>query len=162
MLSALQQQRVWDGMLGAEIRSNYFADLSAGYYKRQKIATWAILFVSSGAAVSVLASLPDWAMLLRPVLTLTTAGLSGYSLVMQNQKLAVDAADLHARWDRFAKAYRNLWDDMYADDALDTLKKLEDMETDLSKSGVGLFAYDKSSMLRWQDHVEQQHHLVGV
>lgn len=96
MLSEPQLKRVWEGMLESEVRANYFADLSHRYYARQWNATWATLFCSSGAAVSVLANVPENLTWLRAVLALAAAGLSGYSVVMQNQKMAVDSADLHA------------------------------------------------------------------
>ncbi len=44
MLSELQQRRVWEGWLSAEIRANYFADLSSGYHQpprsRPSSSTW--------------------------------------------------------------------------------------------------------------------------
>ena len=49
MLSELQQKRVWDGWLSAENRANYFADLSRGYHRKQRLVTWAMLVLSSGA-----------------------------------------------------------------------------------------------------------------
>jgi hypothetical protein len=36
MLSAYQQKLVWDGLLGAEIRSAYFAELSGRYVRIQR------------------------------------------------------------------------------------------------------------------------------
>jgi len=49
MLSEPQQKRVWDGWLSAENRANYFADLSRGYHRKQRLVTWAMLVLSSGA-----------------------------------------------------------------------------------------------------------------
>ena len=40
MLSEAQQKRVWDGMLGEEIRADYFAELAGIYLWRQRAATW--------------------------------------------------------------------------------------------------------------------------
>ena len=54
MLSEAQQRRVWEGMLSAEIRANYFAELSGKYHRRQRVVTWVILFLSSGAAATFL------------------------------------------------------------------------------------------------------------
>src|SRR5436190_24402932 len=102
-LSEAQQARVWEGMLGAEIRSLYFADLSARYHRHQRLSTWGSLALSSGAAVSVLATLPEYLSWLRPALTLGTAGLSAWTIAMQNQKFAIDAAELHSRWNRLSK-----------------------------------------------------------
>ena len=155
MLTDVQQKRVWEGMLSAEIRANYFADLSNGYHRRQRIATWLTLFFSSGAFASfVFKELPPGLEWVRPLLALLTAALSAYSLVAQNQKLAVDSVDLHARWNKLAREYENLWDEMYASDALERLQKLEEGGVELSKSGAS-FGYDKKAMLKWQLHVER-------
>lgn len=114
MLSEAQQIRVWEGMLGAETRANYFAELSSRYMQKQRLATWATLLFSSGAVASLLANVPsEWKL----ALAIATTAVSLYSVVMQNQKLAVDASDLHARWNRLAKEYGRVWENVYAGDA---------------------------------------------
>jgi len=153
MLSESQQRRVWEGMLGGEIRACYFADLSGRLNSRQRWAIWAVLIFSSGATAAVLASLPpDW-LWLRFVLPLLAAAVSLYSVVMQNQKFAVDASDLHARWNRLAKDYEAIWENIYADDAIDRLKELDERATELSKVGAASFRYNKRAMLKWENHV---------
>ena len=152
MLSEAQQKRVWEGMLGAEIRANYFADLSGRLHVRQRSATWLTLVLSSGAVVSVVASLPPEHSWIRIALTVATAGISAYSVVMQNQKFAVDASDLHARWNGLAKDFESLWENVYASDASARLSALEDRKTELSKAGSA-FKYDERRMLRWETHV---------
>jgi outer membrane murein-binding lipoprotein Lpp len=154
MLSQSQQRRVWEGMLSAEIRACYFADLSRRLQSRQKLATWAVLLFSSGAAAAALASLPEKLLWLRPTLPIITAGLSGYSIVTQNQKSAVDAADLHARWNRLAKDYEAIWENVYAADAPERLVSLDERATELSKTGATL-PYKKRVMLKWENHVVQ-------
>ena len=152
MLSETQQKRVWEGMLEAEIRANYFADHSSHLHSRQRLATWATLLLSSGAAVSVLASLPADYSWIRIVLTFATAGISAYSVAMQNQKFAVDAAELHLRWNRLAKDYENIWENVYADDAEDRLRVLDERASEISKAATP-FGYRKRAMLRWEEHV---------
>jgi hypothetical protein len=156
MLSDVQIKRVWEGMLGAEIRSDYFADLSGSYLGKQRLATWSTLFLSSGAAVSFVANIPQDYSFVRPLLACLAAAVSLYSVVMQNQKLAVDASDLHFRWNRLAMDYTRLWEDVYSEDALKTLNALDDRAAELSKSGTS-FPNREKKMLRWQTHVEQQH-----
>jgi hypothetical protein len=153
MLTALQQREVWEGMLGAEIRSNYFADLSGRYARKQRIATWATLAFSSGAVAALIATWPDY---VRITLAAITAGISAYSVVMQNQKLAVDSSDLHARWSRLANDYRRLWDDMYAEDALSVLDGLLQREEELSKAGTA-FPNRRRVMEKWEAHVVAHH-----
>ena len=152
MLSEAQQKRVWEGMLGAEIRANYFADLSARLQGRQRAAIWIALVLSSGAVVSVVASLPSEYGWIRIALTVAAAGVNAYSVVKQNQKFAVDASDLHARWNRLAKDYESVWENVYASDAPVRLSTLEERNIELSKAGSG-FKYDKRRMLKWETHV---------
>jgi hypothetical protein len=152
MLSEAQQKRVWEGMLGAEIRANYFADLSGRLQVRQKRATWATLVLSSSAATSVLASIPVGLSWIRAVLTVATVGMSAYSIAMQNQKFAVDAAELHARWNRLAKEYEHIWENVYAQDAMERLDSLDNQASEISKVGTA-FGYHKRNMLKWERHV---------
>jgi hypothetical protein len=152
MLSEVQRQRVWEGMLGAEIRANYFADLSGRLHTRQRAAIWATLVLSSGAAASVIASLPADYSWVRVVLTVGTAAISAYSVVMQNQKFAVDAAELHLRWNRLMREYEQIWEDVYAEDAAARLNSLDERAAEISKTGVA-FGYNKRTMLKWERHV---------
>jgi hypothetical protein len=156
MLSDLQQKRVWEGWLSAEIRANYFADLSGRYHRRQRLTTWAILVCSSGAAGALVAGLPSHYAWAAPALSLLTAGLSGYALAVQHQKSAVDAADLHFRWNSLANAYARLWDDVYSAEAPATLTTLESTGAELSKAGTA-FPVLVRRLLKWQEHVERHH-----
>lgn len=157
MLTALQQKRVWEGMLAAEIRANYFGDLSGRYRLFQRLATGLTFFFSSGAfATFAVKDGPEALVWLRPLLTLLTAAVSAYSFVAQNQERTMNSVDLHSRWNKLAKEYETLWDDMYADDAFDQLQRLDDRATELSKSGAA-FPYYEKKMLRWQRHVEEHH-----
>ncbi len=157
MLSELQRQRVWEAWLSAEIRANYFAELSGHYARLQRHATWLTLLLSSGAALSLVAkALPAaWAWVV-PLLVFATAALSLYSLVMQNQKNAIDSADLHLRWNSLARDYAALWDDMYSEDAVSRLGALEQRELEASKSGTA-FPVKHDRLLKWQEHVERHH-----
>ena len=140
-------------MLGGEIRACYFGDLSGRLNARQRWATWAVLILTSSATAVVLASLPPNWLWLRFVLPLLAAAVSLYSVVMQNQKFAVDASDLHARWNRLSKDYEAIWENIYADEAIDRLKELEERATELSKIGAASFRYNKRAMLKWEKHV---------
>ena len=110
MLTPLQQKRVWENMLGAEIRENYFADLSGRY-------------------------LPHGLVWIRATLAVVAAAISLYSVVMQNQKFAVDSSDLYAHWERLAHDYQRLRDNTYSEDAVEVLDKLVTCEEELSKGG---------------------------
>jgi uncharacterized protein YndB with AHSA1/START domain len=47
MLSDLQRQRVWEAWLSAEIRANYFAELSGYYHRLQRALTWLTLLLAA-------------------------------------------------------------------------------------------------------------------
>lgn len=155
MLTAAQQRQVWEGWLSAEIRANYFAELSTRYRQRQKVVTWLTLFASSGAVLALVTrgGLPWWA----PAgLALLTVGLSLYTLVQQNERQAWDAADLHVRWLRLATDAEALWSDMYAATAPARLAGLTERSLELSKAGTA-FPVHARRLERWQAHVERHH-----
>jgi hypothetical protein len=154
-LSEAQITRAWEGMLGAEIRANYFADLVSRSNTRQKVSTWAALFLSSGALATISVSLPakfQW------TLIALSAAVNLYSLVQQNHKKAVDAVKLHSRWLRIANAYTEVWENVYASDAKDKLDAATAMEAEASEASNG-FPYEKRQMLKWERHVVAHHSL---
>ena len=152
MLSEAQIERVWQGMLGAEIRANYFAELTERYNRRQRWATWGTLFMSSGALATILIQLPaQWAWV-RAVFAAVATALSLYSVVRQNSKLSVDAADLYARWNKLSSQYEKLWEDVTVDGAIDILEALTEHGRELSKSATA-FPNDERAMLKWENHV---------
>lgn len=156
VLSDLQRKRVWEGWLSAEIRANYFAELSNRYYRAQRAITWLVLLSSSGAFVTLVSNAPpSWAWV-APALAFLTAALSFLSMVVQTQKSATDAADLHVRWTSLGRDYAALWDDMYAGDASVRLAALEQREMEASKSGTA-FRFNERRMLKWQEHVVRHH-----
>src|SRR3954466_7410313 len=159
MLSALQQKRVWEGQLAAEIRASYFADLANRYQAVQRKITWTILVLSSGAAATLLADgIPQQFAWIKPVLALATAGLSLWSLVENYHKKATDASDLQFRYRNLAREFESLWDDMYEASAKAELDRLTVKTAELEKSSTP-FPNDEQRMKKWQDYVEQQHHL---
>jgi hypothetical protein len=152
MLSEAQIERVWQGMLGAEIRANYFAELTERYNRRQRWATWGTLFMSSGALATILIQLPSGWAWVRVVFAAIATALSLYSVVRQNNKLAVDAADLYARWNKLSCEYEKLWEDVTVDDAANILHAFTDHGRELSESARS-FPNDGQAMLKWENHV---------
>jgi hypothetical protein len=159
-LNELQRQRLWEDLLLAEARSYYFGDLATKYNREQRVITWTSLILSSSAMVTaVAASVANGQAWLPAVLALIASGVTFYSLVVQNHKRAADAADLHTRWAKLARAYERLWEEMYDEDALARLNAIEDSDPELSKPAVGL-PWDRKRMRRWQEHVEYLHSSV--
>ena len=155
MLSEFQQKAVWEHWLGAEIRGNYFADLSHTYTNRQKWFTWLTLLLSSGAFAALIGNwVPPQFGWIKPVLPFLTAVISITSLVEQNQKKVTDTADLHLRWNRIATEYESLWNNIYSENAASRFEELAERRAELSKSGLS-FPNDEKRMLRWEGHVLQ-------
>ena len=152
MLSDAQIKRIWEGLLGSEIRANYFAELVGRLNREQRISTWLTLLFSSGAAASAFANLPNDYNWIRIVLPVAAAGVSLWSLVKQYPRLATEASDLHFRWNRLANDYERLWENVYADDALSVLNQLDDRAAEASKAGTS-FPYEPNVMRKWKDHV---------
>jgi hypothetical protein len=158
MLSDIEQRNVWEGWLSSEIRANYFADLCGSYQTRQQALTWLTLLFSSGAFLAVVSTVPDEWRWIQPVFPLIAAALSFFTLVSQNQKSAIECADLHLAWNRLAADYERLWDRNYESDAPTKAHALEDRMAELSKRSTA-FPYRRRRMLRWQQYVHQQHGL---
>jgi hypothetical protein len=156
MLSEMQQKQVWEGWLSGKIRAHYFADLCGRYQRLQRLVTWAILLVSSGAAAAVLYSVPDSVAVMRPVLALAAAGLSLWSLVANNTRNATDCADLHFRWNILAMAYEDLWTNMYAPKAPEQLNALRQREAEIGKSSTAV-PYKEHVMKKWSTWVIRHH-----
>jgi hypothetical protein len=143
MLSEAQQERVWEGMLGSEIRAKYFAELSGRYSKRQQFATWATLLFSSSDAVSLVAALPSNLTWIRLALALCATGTSIYLALAQNDRKAFDAAGLYERWSPLALSFQAIWENVDADDAEAQLKHLDLPTIEASNAGIGLLNYQK-------------------
>jgi hypothetical protein len=164
MLSTLQQKRVWENLLSAEIRAKYFAELSNCYRWHQQLANWIAVLLSSGAFLSLSIKLlkegPGWISWLTMVFALATAAVSVYSVVAQNYDRAMSGIDLHSRWNKLSKDYETLWDAMDNERALDRLQHLEEIGTELSKAGI-MFPNLERRLLKSQRYVEQQHHTTA-
>jgi hypothetical protein len=155
MLSSLEQKRVWEGMLAAEIRAHYFAYLCGRYQLKQRLLTWATLLFSSGALATLISDwVPHRLAWIRPVLAFFTVALSLWSLTAKNERNSIDCSDLHFKWNTVGHEFEDLWDDMYSDSAPETLRALERRTAEYSRSGTG-FPYKRRLMVKCEDHVVQ-------
>ena len=137
-LNDFDQTRLWESLIGAETRSQYFATLVQRLRVRQRWLTIASLVLSSGAAITLLtATLPNYGWV-KGLLALASAVFSAISLVSSNEKNAIEAADLSYRWQSLALDYQKLWSDMYAEEAPAVLQRLAEEEAKVSKSSTAL------------------------
>jgi hypothetical protein len=157
MLSTLQQRAVWEGMLGAEIRANYFADLAGRYQQKQRLLTWGTLLFSSGAFATIISDwLPQDLRWIRAAAALMAAALSLWSLTAKNERTAIECSDLHFKWNRLAREFDRLWNDMYTDSAADTLWSLQEKAGDIAKSCTSLPNKERL-MVKWEKRVILDH-----
>ena len=157
MLSEFQQDTVWQGWLSAEIRAGYFGALVHRFQQRQRFLVVGGLLLSSGATIALLTAIvpPEMAWI-KPTLTLLAAALSLWSLVARNERSAIEAADLHFRWNTLAFGYGALWADMYVDDASERLGDLCKEEAAISKSSTSMPLYGRL-LAKVQDNVLLHH-----
>jgi hypothetical protein len=157
VLSEYEQKTVWDGMLGAEIRAQYFAELSVRYQARQRWLVLGTLVLTSGAFLSlVTTAVPAPLGWVKPLLVLLAAILSACSLAATNERNSIESADLHFRWNMLALDFQHLWADIYEDQARARLREVQERDAILSKSSTA-FPDDETLMLKCQDHVEMNH-----
>ncbi len=159
MLSEFQQNDLWERWLAAEMRAYYFADRRTYYAARQRLLTWTTLLFSSGAAATILVSLPQTFAWIRAALAIFAAGISLLSLVEANSQRSIDCADLHFRWARLANQCQALWGNVYTDDAESKLVSIIEKGEEISKSSTAI-PYKERVMLKWENHV-LQHHGIG-
>ena len=138
MLSDAQIKRVWEGMLGAEIRAKYFAEVSGRYVRNQRWATWFTLLFASSNAAALLAEIPQNLAWIRLALAVCVTGTSVYLALAGNMQKAFDCSNLHESWSRLHQGYRAIWEGIDADDALEVLNDLDTRATGVSKSSVSL------------------------
>jgi hypothetical protein len=157
MLSAYEQKIVWEGMLGAEIRSAYFAALSVRYRATQFRLVLGSLVLSGGAFLTLVTTVVPanfgW---VKPCLALLAAVLSAWSLLAKNERNSIDSADLHFRWNMLAIDYQTIWADVYSEGARARLAEVREQEALLSKSSTA-FPDDERLMGKCQDNIVMHH-----
>jgi hypothetical protein len=126
------RRRVWDEMLFAAMRSNYFGGMVLWYRNLEKWIRVVILLASSGAAAAVLANAPEWIKLGLPLLA---AAGTFWLILSQFGTLAHDAADLHSGWNSVQARYERLWNHLEGGSEA-TFHEIFDSANALSKAGT--------------------------
>ena len=114
MEKSILRRTVWEEMLYANMRANYFAELTRNYTKWDKCLRVAGLAASSG---SVVAAFPHLDLALRLIAPIVAVTISFWLLQSQYGSLARDAADLNAGWGGLSRDYERLWNHLDVDDA---------------------------------------------
>jgi hypothetical protein len=156
MLSQAEIEDVWKRQIAAEIRSLYFADLASRFTTQKRWITALSFFLSSGAAVSLLAKFPAWV----PVaLSLLTAAMMAYSVAFSLDSRMRSMASLHSEESALANDYERLWNSTYIDEAAAQLRTLIQRDRELSEKATTEAPNDERRMERWQDYIFRQHGL---
>jgi hypothetical protein len=142
---------VWEEMIFANMRANYFAELVSHYQKIEKTLRVVSLVSSSGAAATVLTAAPDWIKIGFPIIA---AFVSLWLLFSQYGMMSRDAADLHVGWDGLAGDYERLWNHLEDPNAEALYYQIYERGESLSKTGTR-FPNRKKRVSYWMDHSEQ-------
>lgn len=142
------RNRVWEEMLLAEMRSNYFAELVSQYQRREKWIRLLTLVASSAAAATVLSVAPSFVKLGLPI---AAAVASSWLLLSNYGSLALDASNLHESWNAKHTEYERLWNDLDAPDAGNRLGEIFSSANPLSKAGTK-FPNKTKRLEFWLDH----------
>jgi hypothetical protein len=142
------RRRVWDEMLFAGMRANYFGELVSRYQSLEKVVRVAVLVSSSGAAATVLSSAPEYVKLFFPV----AAACGSFWLVFsQYGMMARDAADLHSGWSVAESKYERLWNHLDGPGSEQEFDQIYEQANALSKNGTR-FPARKKRLDYWLDH----------
>lgn len=106
MDSAALRIRVWEEMLLAEMRANYFAEYALRYQNLDRWIRIGVLLASCGATATALPSADPAVKLGLPIIA---AAGSLWALVYQFGMLARDASGLHIEWAAIHTEYERLW-----------------------------------------------------
>jgi hypothetical protein len=142
------RKTVWEEMLYAQMRSNYFAELVRHYLKWDKGLRVLALLASSGAIATVLAQAnADWLKFGVPV---AAAVINFWLLLSQYSTMSRDASELHAGWSAVARDYERVWNNLSAADAQASYQQIDDRAEALSISGAK-FPNKKNRLSYWLD-----------
>lgn len=141
---------IWNNRIEAEVRSLYFADLTARYTKRKQIITGLSFFLSSAAAATVVGKTPWYVPV---VLSSVVAMATAYSIAVGLDRKVTMLAKLHSEWSSLAYEYGELWPQWYRDDADNIASALVKRARDASTLATTEAPYDSKAMDKWSDHV---------
>ena len=139
---------VWEEMVYANMRANYFNDLVRVYQQRDKWIRVLMLILTSGSVATLLSSLDQNIKLALPVLATAS---SFWLLLSQYSTLSRDASDLGTAWESIACDYERLWNDLNAPDAETIFHRIDESAGKLSKPGTK-FPQSGKRLESWFDH----------
>ena len=158
MLTESQAGRVWQRMFEAEVRSLYFAEIAARYSRRKRIITGVVFFLSSGAAATLIGSLPK---LIPTILSLVVAVLTAYSIAVSLDARIGKLSKLHYEWNYLESEYERLWNHWRDEDAEKALADLVRRAREISETSTE-FTCDEKLIQKWTKFVESRFQQIAA
>lgn len=156
MLNEHQTNSVWQGLISAETRALYFADLAHTYTVRKQWISGLSFFLSSAVAVSLLAKVSNVDALM--VAAFGVGIMNAYSIAVGLDRKIATMVKLHSSWRDIATDYGELWG--HPDDN-DTQHKLNDIvkrEREPSELAATDAPNKERLMAKWMDRVVASYH----
>ena len=152
-----QANLTWESKVEAEVRSLYFAALTADYARYKQIITGLSFFLSSGAAAIVIAKEPMYSV----PMSIIVAVLTAYSIATGLDRRIATFAKLHAEWNALSDEYDRLWHHWEDADSEKTLYELLKRGRDASQLASTDAPYKKALMDRTQKLVFSRYQAVA-
>ena len=141
-------RRVWEEMVYANMRANYFGDLVRVYQRRDKWIRIAVWVLTSGSLASALSTWEQSAKIIFPLLA---AIGTLWLLLSQYPNLSRDATDLTMSWQGIAARYERLWNNLEPSGAETTFDDIYREADSISKPGAK-FPQRGKRFERWLNH----------
>jgi hypothetical protein len=122
---------VWEGLLDADFRTQYFGRLAGNLQSRERGLAIVLGALSSGAFVSLIAKFHlDF---VPPILSFLTALLSVFLANMKLGKSAALSASIYSKWTSIKSGYETLWSEIDSLDLADINRRRETLEAEHKK-----------------------------
>lgn len=140
-------RRIWEEMVYANMRANFFGELVCIYQNWDKWLRLVVLILSSGSAVTALATLSMEVRLLLPLLA-TIASL--WLFVSQYSTLSRDALELTTEWEALASQYEYLFNHIHDEGTEASFYRVFETADKLSSKGAK-FPQRTKRLEYWED-----------
>ena len=143
------RRNVWEEMLYAQMRAQYFAELVQSYARRDKWLRVLVLVASSGAVATGFISTG-----LKIVPPIVAALGSFWLLLSGYPSLQREAAELYSGWNKLGTEYERLWNHLDASDVENRFHSLYTRGDELSALGAK-FPNNRKRLDHWLTEVSQ-------
>jgi hypothetical protein len=143
---------VWKKMYEAEVRSLYFGDMAVRHVRVKQLMNGLVLFLSSGAAVTVATSLPKSVPIL---MSLLVAGITAYAIATNLDKRIDAISKLHDEWNQLNSDYEHLWHHWHEKGAEQLLEELLRRGRDASQAATEI-PFNEKTMDKWEQVVSSR------